>query len=110
MTPKEAMHNKFDNLDDLNLTNNLLILQEAIKNWCELKPQNKELQEARDAIVKVSMLTNKLQLDRGNYHIALSQYRSDSTRSIVRARKAEERIEELEQELKVFKKAKKLGL
>lgn len=110
MTNKQTMHDKFDNLNDLNLTNNLLLLQEYIKKWCKLKPKNKELQNARKAIIDITLLTNSLQLDRGNYHIALSEYRMDKIRAIERARKADEKVLELEKEISKLKKQKELGL
>lgn len=107
---RSQMQKKFDNLDDLNLTNSLLILQERIARWCELKPDNKELSQAREALLNVTFITNKLQLDRGTYHQAIDGYRSESLRMVQRARAAEEKIEGLEKELAVLRKAKELGL
>lgn len=104
------MQKKFDNLDDLKLTNSLLIMQENVSNWCKAKPQNEQLKEVREALLNVTFITNKLQLDRGNYHLAIDQYRSQSIRSIERARKADERIAELEKQLAVYKKKEELGL
>lgn len=107
---RETMQKKFDNLDDLKLTNSLLIMQENVSNWCKAKPQNEQLKEVREALLNVTFITNKLQLDRGNYHLAIDQYRSQSIRSIERARKADERIAELEKQLAVYKKKEELGL
>jgi hypothetical protein len=110
MTPKEAMLAKFDNLDNLKLTTSLLLLQRQVKEWCDAKPNNEKLQEVRDAIVDVTLITNKLQLDRGNYHIAMDQYRSESLRMVERARAADAKVEALEQELSIYKKKEELGL
>jgi hypothetical protein len=110
MTPKEAMLAKFDNLDDIKLTTSLLLLQRQVKEWCDAKPENEKLQEVRDAIVDVTLITNKLQLDRRSYHIALDQYRTESLRMVRRARDAEEKITALEQELNRYKKKEELGL
>ena len=110
MTSKQKMHDKFDNLNDLSLTTNLLMLQGLISKWCELRPENKELKQAREAIVQITLLTNSLQLDRSNYHIAMSEYLSRSTNSIERARRAEDKVKELEKEINKYKKAKELGL
>ena len=52
MTTRDAMQKKFDNLDDLNLTTNLLIIQENIFKWCEAKPDNEKLKEVRSAIIQ----------------------------------------------------------
>lgn len=110
MTAKESMLAKFDNLDDLNLTTSLLLLQSQIKDWCDAKPDNEKLQEVRDAIVNVTLITNKLQLDRKNYHIALDQYRTESLRMVRRARDAEALVKALEEEVSIYKKKEQLGL
>lgn len=110
MTPKEAMLAKLNNLEELNLTTNLLLIQGLAKEWEEAKPDNPKLKQLREAIVAVSLITNKLLLDRGNYHIALDQYRSESLRMVQRARAAEEKNNELQKQLDIFKKQKELGL
>lgn len=107
---RDSMQKKFDNLDDLNLTTNLLVIQENVFKWCEAKPDNEKLKEVRSAIIQISLLTNKLLLDRTNYHTTLEQYRTQSTRSIERARRAEEESTYLEKELEIHRKRKELGL
>lgn len=110
MIPKDAMYKKFEALDDLNLNSNLLIVQENIIKWSKAKPDNKELQSVRDAVLKVSLLVNKLRLDRENYHIAMSEYIERSNRSVQRSWKAEQRIEKLEKLVALYKKREELGL
>ena len=109
MTKKEQMYKKFENLDDLNLTTNLLIIQELTKKWIE-KSNNEELQKLRSAIIQVSLLTNKLQLDRENYHITINEYRSEKLRMVERARRAEEKLQKVEEEVAQYKKKIQLGL
>ena len=110
MTPKETMYKKFEVMEDLELTSNLLTLQSNVLEWVKAKPNNKKLNEVCSAVVKISFTCNKLQLEKTNYHIAMQEYRHDSIRAIERARKAEDRIEEIEKELKVYKKKEELGL
>jgi len=107
---RDTMQKKFDNLDDLKLTNSLLIMQENVIEWCNARPENEQLKEVREALLNVTFITNKLQLDRGTYHLAIDQYRNQSTRSIERARKADERIAELEKQLSIYKKKEELRL
>ena len=109
MTVKEQMYKKFENLDDLNLTTNLLIIQELTKKWIG-KSNNEELQKLRSAIIQVSLLTNKLQLDRENYHITINEYRSEKLRMVERARRAEEKLQKVEEEVAQYKKKIQLGL
>jgi len=109
MTVKEQMYKKFENIDDLNLTTNLLIIQELTKKWIG-KSNNEELQKLRSAIIQVSLLTNKLQLDRENYHITINEYRSEKLRMVERARRAEEKLQKVEEEVAQYKKKIQLGL
>lgn len=110
MTDKQFMYTKFENLDDLNLTNNLLIIQETVKKWLDIKPENNELKQLRESIINIALIVNKLQLDRSNYHIALDDYRTRSLRSIERARRAEEKLEKVEEEVAKYKQQIQLGL
>jgi hypothetical protein len=110
MTSREPMYKKLEVMEDLQLTSNLLTLQSNVLEWVKAKPDNKKLNEVCDAVVKISFTCNKLQLEKTNYHLAMKEYRHDALRAIERARKAEDRIEELEKELKVYRKKQELGL
>ena len=110
MTSQDAMYKKFEVMEDLELTSNLLTLQSNVLEWHKSKPNNKKLNEVCSAVVKVSFTCNKLQLEKSNYHIAMQEYRHDSFRAVERARKAEDKIEELEKELAIYKKKQELGL
>tara|TARA_R110000868_G_scaffold318236_1_gene579055 strand:+ start:87 stop:419 length:333 start_codon:yes stop_codon:yes gene_type:complete len=110
MTPKETMYKKLEVMEDIQLTSNLLTLQANVLEWVKAKPGNKKLNEVCDAVVKVSFTCNKLQLEKNNYHIAMQEYRHDSLRAVERARKAEDKITELEKQLAIYKKKEELGL
>ena len=110
MTSREPMIKKLEVMEDIQLTSNLLTLQSNVLEWVKAKPDNKKLNEVCDAVVKISFTCNKLQLEKNNYHLAMQEYRHDALRAVERSRKAEDRIEELEKELKVYKKKKELGL
>ena len=110
MTPKEKMHTKLEVMEDIQLTTNLLTLQSNVLEWVKAKPNNKKLNEVCSAVVKISFTCNKLQLEKTNYHIAMQEYRHDSLRAVERARKAEDKIEELEKQLAIYKKKEELGL
>ena len=110
MTSREPMIKKLEVMEDIQLTRDLLTLQSNVLEWCKAKPENKKLNEVCDAVVKISFTCNKLQLEKTNYHLAMQEYRHDSIRAIERARKAEDRIEEMEKELKVYRKKQELGL
>tara|TARA_R110000782_G_scaffold1042_6_gene3758 strand:- start:791 stop:1123 length:333 start_codon:yes stop_codon:yes gene_type:complete len=110
MTPKEKMHTKLEVMEDIQLTTNLLTLQSNVLEWVKAKPNNKKLNEVCSAVVKISFTCNKLQLEKTNYHIAMQEYRQDALRAVERSRKAEDKIEELEKQLAIYKKKEELGL
>ena len=110
MTPKETMYKKLEVMEDIQLTSNLLTLQANVLEWVKAKPDNKKLNEVCSAVVKISFTCNKLQLEKNNYHIAMQEYRHDSLRAVERARKAEDKITELEKQLAIYKKKEELGL
>jgi hypothetical protein len=110
MTPREKMFRKFEVMEDLKLTSNLLTIQENVLEWCKAKPDNKKLNQIKDAIIQVSLISNKMQLDKGNYHLAMEEYRHDTLRAVERARVAEGKIKEMQIKLNSYKVKEELGL
>ena len=110
MTSREPLIKKLEVMEDIQLTSNLLTLQSNVLEWVKAKPDNKKLNEVCDAVVKISFTCNKLQLEKTNYHLAMQEYRHDALRAVERSRRAEDRIEELEKQLAIYKKKEELGL
>ena len=110
MTSREPLIKKLEVMEDIQLTSNLLTLQSNVLEWVKAKPDNKKLNEVCDAVVKISFTCNKLQLEKSNYHLAMQEYRHDALRAVERSRKAEDKIEELEKQLAIYKKKEELGL
>lgn len=110
MTKKYNYQKKLDNLEDLRLTSALLVLQSNILEWCKKKPNNEKLNEVKDSLIEVSLLSSKLMIEKGTFSLALEDYRSKELRSYRRAIEANKKVEELEKELKILRKGKELGL
>lgn len=110
MTKKYNYQKKLDNLEDLRLNSALLVLQETIFDWYKKKPDNERLSEVKDSLVEVSLLSTKLIVEKGTFHLALEDYRSREQRAVRKAREATNKVEELEKELKILRKGKELGL
>ena len=91
---------KFDVLENVDLSTNLLVLQEIISKWHKIKPNNKELNFLKDAIIKVSLISNKLIYEKELYHLAISEYREDKLRAIDRARRSETELNKLREKQK----------
>ena len=101
---------KTDNLLELEYLANSEILNNRLIDWSKARPENKELKDCVSASVNIAFYVNRLNMDRQTYNKVISDYRLDKIRAIERARRAEERIEELEKELAVYKKREELGL
>ena len=86
---------KFDVLENVDLSTNLLIAQEIVNKWHKSKPDNKELNLLKDAVIKISLISNKLIYEKELYHLALSEYREDKIRAINRARRSESELNKL---------------
>ena len=49
------MRNKIQNIQDLEYSNNQILIGELIKKWLKAKPKNKEVLKLRDAFIDNSI-------------------------------------------------------
>tara|TARA_R110002012_G_scaffold318390_1_gene536784 strand:- start:56 stop:364 length:309 start_codon:yes stop_codon:yes gene_type:complete len=82
---------------------------ELAKKWRDKAPDNQEVQDLANCLIDVSIYNAGLEMERREFSMLVSELRSDKNRAILRARKAEETIEPLqnrlnkvEQSLKAF--------
>lgn len=85
----DPINKKMNNLEELDLTSSLLVMQVMLKQWIKLKPNNNDLAKFKEALLEVTFITNKMIVDKRNYYNIISQYRADKLRAIQRAEKAE---------------------
>jgi hypothetical protein len=97
------MNAKIDLLKDMEYLTDIEMLSTLILDQCK-KKETPTLTEMSKAIARIFFYVNNLQMDRKMYDKAMSQYREDKNRAVLRSRKAEIKIEELERELKKWKK------
>mgnify|MGYP005988202679 CR=1 FL=1 len=97
------MNAKIDLLKDMEYLADIEMLSTLILDQLK-KKETPTLTEMSKAIARIFFYVNSLQMDRKMYDKAMSQYRGDKNRAILRSRKAEQRVEELERELKKWKK------
>ena len=97
------MNAKIDLLKDMEYLTDIEMLSTLILNQLK-KKETPTLTEMSGAIARIFFYVNSLQMDRKMYDQAMDQYREDKNRAILRSRKAEERVLELESELKKWKK------
>tara|TARA_R110002049_G_scaffold58403_1_gene158888 strand:+ start:44 stop:352 length:309 start_codon:yes stop_codon:yes gene_type:complete len=82
---------------------------ELAKKWRDKAPDNKEVQDLANCLIDVSIYNAGLEMERREFSMLVSELRSDKNRAVLRARRAEETIEPLqdrlnkvEQSLKAF--------
>jgi len=89
------MRNKIQNIQDLEYSNNQILIGELIKKWLETKPKNKELLKLRDAFIDNSIYVAGLQNDLTACKMANSEFREQRNDAILE-------LEELKEDLKEY--------
>lgn len=97
------MNKKINNLKDLEYYGAFTYCAEMVLKWEKMKPDNPEIKEFARSIAVVFFYVNEIQNDRLIYNKAMSEMQSDKNRAILRSRKSEEKIKELETELNKLK-------
>ena len=95
------MNDKINNLKDLQYYGNIELLSSVVLEALK-KQETPKLVEMSKAISQITFYVNNLHEDRKMYNRSLIEYRLDRNRAIERARRAEKKIEKLEEELKKF--------
>ena len=97
------MNKKINNIREAEYYGNFNTVGEKIVKWRKAKPKNKELNEMYYAWQDVGFYAHNLITNERLYNQTISEYRSDKIRAVERARKAEQKIEELEKEIQKYK-------
>lgn len=95
-------------LEQLQATNDQHMIAGILIEWTK-KSSNKELDELANAFKRVFMYINSLELKEYSFETVISNAMNEKNRAIIRARKAEDQLEEiikkvnkLEKQLKIF--------
>lgn len=90
------MRNKIQNIQDLEYSNNQILIGETIKKWLKAKPKNKELLDLRDAFIDNSIYVAGLQNDLTACQMANSEYREQRNEALYDLELIKEDLEEYE--------------
>jgi hypothetical protein len=90
------MRNKIQNIQDLEYSNNQILIGETIKKWLKAKPKNKELLDLRDAFIDNSIYVAGLQNDLTACQMANSEYREQRNEALYNLELIKEDLEEYE--------------
>ena len=97
------MNKKINNLKEAEYYTNFNLVGEYIIKSRNLKPENKALNEMYFAWQEIGFYVNNLITNERLYNDSLSEYRSDKIRAVMRAREADDKLEELKKELEKYK-------
>ena len=89
------MRDKIQNIQDLEYSNNQILIGELIQKWIKSKPTNQELLSLRDAFIDNSIYVAGLQNDLMACKMANSEYREQRNDAILE-------LEELKEDLKEY--------
>ena len=90
------MRNKIQNIQDLEYSNNQILIGQTIKKWLKAKPKNKELLDLRDAFIDNSIYVAGLQNDLTACQMANSEYREQRNEALYDLELIKEDLEEYE--------------
>lgn len=93
---------KIQNLKSLQFSNDFEIIASRVLEWKRRKPIP-ELDQLIDAINSWYFYTHELETNEWYRERIIEEFRSDKLRAIERARKAEEKLAEVEKELQKYK-------
>ncbi len=104
------MNKKLNNIKEGEYYANFNFVGEYIVKSRRAKPENKPLNEMYFAWQEVGFYVHNLITNERLYEQSLSEYRSDKIRAVERARIADKKIEELEQEIKKLQTKLDVGI
>jgi len=94
---------KLNNLREAEYYTNFNLVGEKIIKWRKAKPENKDLNEFYFCWQEVGFYVHNLITNERLYNQSIREYRADKDRAVMRARKAEQKIKELEKEITKYK-------
>jgi len=94
---------KLNNLREAEYYTNFNLVGEKIIKWRKAKPENKDLNEFYFCWQEVGFYVHNLITNERLYNQSIREYRADKDRAVMRARKAEQKKEELEKEITKYK-------
>lgn len=92
------MIDRVDNYKQLKYLENIMKILEVLGEWDRMKPTETTKQLVK-AATQIGFYVNNLELDLLAHRTFESEYRQHKVRAIERARKAEERVAELEKQI-----------
>ena len=104
------MNKKLNNIKEAEYYTNFNLVGEHIIKSRKLKPENKALNDMYFAWQEVGFYVHNLISNERLYNDSLSEYRTDKIRAVERARKAEDEVKALQEEIQKLKTRIDIGI
>jgi len=104
------MNKKINNLKEIEYYTNFNLVGEHIVKSRKLKPDNEALNDMYYAWQEVGFYANNLITNERLYNDTISEFRTDKIRAVERARKADELVKDLEEQIQKLKTRIQLGI
>ena len=86
---------KIQNLHDLKYYTNMNLVTELALKWGKLRPDNEEIQALSKAITDIAFYVIRVQEDLAQHKIAISDYREDKNKTILKYREIKKKFDNL---------------
>ena len=104
------MNKKINNLKEIEYYTNFNLVGEYIVKSRKLKPDNKALNDMYFAWQQIGFYVHNHIMNEKLYDESLSEYRADKIRAVERARKADELVKDLQEQIQKLKTRIELGI
>ena len=104
------MNKKINNIKEAEYYSNFNLVGEYIVKSKKIKPENKALNDMYYCWQEVGFYVHNLIANERLYNDSLSEYRSDKIRAVERARIAENKLKELEEQIEKLKTRIDVGI
>jgi len=93
------MNEKIELQKEIEYYNNFEIVGKTIIKWKKAKPENKDVLAIYEAWQQIGFYVHDLIQNKGYYNKSMEEYRYNKNRAVLRARRAEEQLEKLNNKL-----------
>lgn len=83
---------KIQNLHDLKYYTNMNLVTELALKWGKLRPDNEEIQALSKALTDIAFYVIRVQEDLAQHKVAISDYREDKNKTILKYRRIKEKF------------------
>ena len=83
---------KIQNLHDLKYYSNMNLVTELALKWSKARPNNKEIQALSKALTDIAFYVIRVQEDLAQHKVAISDYREDKNKTILKYRRIKEKF------------------